>query len=305
MTNIPTDLLRTLLAVVDLRSYTKAANSLGITQPAVSAQIKRLQQLVGTDLFERNGQGVFLTARGERVVARARRLLALNDEIVGLGAATTRSDLIVRIGTPSDFVASVLPNVLGRFRRDHPDIRFVVRSEPYDLLLRQMHMGEIDLLFGLSTTRPNDARHCETQEAVWVTGNPNAEIEPGRPVPLVSRGEPYVYHRHAVKTLRGAGLDYEQAFLGSTMRSLSNAVIAGLGYGITIRRRADAVGLTVWDNGPLPKPAALHSAVYVRDGGAREIYEPLADQVAAILHGSLDTQQRAFSGRGVASSSAA
>ena len=74
MTNIPTDLLRTLVAVVDLRSYTKAANSLGVTQPAVSAQIKRLQQLIGADVFERGGQGVALTSRGERVVARKHRL---------------------------------------------------------------------------------------------------------------------------------------------------------------------------------------------------------------------------------------
>jgi len=52
MTNIPTELLRTLVAVVDLRSFTKAAQSLGVTQPAVSAQIKRLQSLLGSDLLD-------------------------------------------------------------------------------------------------------------------------------------------------------------------------------------------------------------------------------------------------------------
>ena len=232
MTNIPTDLLRTLVAVVDLRSYTKAANSLGVTQPAVSAQIKRLQQLIGADLFERNGQGVGLTPRGDRVVARARRLLSLNDEIVGLGAMALRSDLIVRIGTPSDFVASVLPAILGRFREAQPDVRFVVRADDYDPLLRQLHMGEIDVLFGLSPMRPHDARHCEAQEMVWLCGDDVPELEPGRPVPLVSCGEPCVYHRHAVKTLRAAGLDYEQVFLGPTMRSLGNAVAAGMGYAV-------------------------------------------------------------------------
>jgi DNA-binding transcriptional LysR family regulator len=298
MTNIPTDLLRTLVAVVDLRSYTKAANSLGVTQPAVSAQIKRLQQLVGADLFERSGQGVTLTPRGERVVARARRLLTLNDEIVGLGATTMRTDLLVRIGTPSEFVASLLPGIFGRFRVAHPDVRFIVRSEGYDVLLRQLHMGEIDLLFGLSPMRPHDARHCEPQEIVWVGPGGDAVLEQGRPVPLVSCGEPCVYHRHAVKTLRTAGLDYEQIFLGPTMRSLGNAVAAGLGYTIATRRRADAVGLRVWDDGPLPKPAPLHSAVYVREGGTREIYEQLADQVAAVIHGPPEAQARAYSAFG-------
>ena len=61
MINIPTELLRTLLAVVDLRSFTKAAQSLGVTQPAVSAQIKRLQGLVGADLLDKSAPGVTLT----------------------------------------------------------------------------------------------------------------------------------------------------------------------------------------------------------------------------------------------------
>ena len=61
MTNIPTELLRTLVAVVELRSFTKAARSLGVTQPAVSAQIKRLQGLLGTELLDKSAPGVTLT----------------------------------------------------------------------------------------------------------------------------------------------------------------------------------------------------------------------------------------------------
>ena len=298
MTNIPTDLLRTLVAVVDLRSYTKAANSLGVTQPAVSAQIKRLQQLIGADLFERGGQGVALTSRGERVVARSRRLLSLNDEIVGLGAASVRTDLMVRIGTSSDFVASVIPAILARFRAQHPDVRFVLRADFHEPLLRQLHAGDIDVLVGLSLTRPPDARHAEPQEMLWTRGGVAFEIDAGRPIPLVSCGEPCTYHRHAVKTLRGAGLEYEQVFIGAGMQSINNAVASGLGTTVCSRRRASVLDLTEWVDGPLPKPAPLHSAVYVREGGSRDVYEQLADQIAAVIHGPYEVQARVYAASG-------
>ncbi|HTQ82369.1 MAG TPA: LysR family transcriptional regulator, partial [Pseudolabrys sp.] len=120
MTNIPTDLLRTLITVVDLRSFTKAAASLGVTQPAVSAQIKRLQLLIGSDLLDRSAPGVSLTQQGEMVVDYARRLLSLNDQIVNLGP---QPELVIRIGTPSDYVASVLTGTLARLRNEWPDVR--------------------------------------------------------------------------------------------------------------------------------------------------------------------------------------
>lgn len=82
MLNIPTELLRALVSVVDMRSFTKAAQSLGVTQPAVSAQIKRLQYLLGYEVLDKSAPGVSLTPRGEIVANNARRLLAINDDIV-------------------------------------------------------------------------------------------------------------------------------------------------------------------------------------------------------------------------------
>ncbi len=105
MTNIPTDLLRTFVAVVDLRSFTKAAAKLGVTQPAVSAQIKRLQTLLGGELFDRSIQGISLTPQGELVVSYARRLLSINDQIVHIGDGGPRPELVIRVGTPSEYIA--------------------------------------------------------------------------------------------------------------------------------------------------------------------------------------------------------
>src|SRR5215813_15291723 len=104
-TNIPTDLLRTLVAVVDLRSFTKAAQSLGVTQPAVSAQIKRLQGMLGADLLDKSAPGVSLTSSGELVVNYARRLLSINDQILDIAGPRPAAKKI-RVGVTGDFTSS-------------------------------------------------------------------------------------------------------------------------------------------------------------------------------------------------------
>lgn len=286
MTNIPTDLLRTLVAVVDLRSYTKAAAFLGVTQPAVSAQIKRLQFLLGADLFDRGVQRVSLTPHGQSVVSQARRLLSINDQIMALGSRgnESKSELLIRIGTPSDFIASYLPDTLARFRARWPDVRFSVRTQPYDPLVRQLHGGEIDVMVAQTMAPPHDARHLVEQEVVWAR-SPNMRIDSSEPVPLVSGGETSIYRRLAVQMLREAGLHWEDVFTSPSMYSLSNAVRAGLGVMPITRRRAREVGMPVWDDTPLPVMPPVYSGIYVREGGDRATYEQLADEIADMLFG--------------------
>lgn len=282
MTNIPTDLLRTFVAVVDLRSFTKAAQSLGVTQPAVSSHIKRLQELLGDELFDRSSQGVSLTPHGDVVVSYARRLLSINDQIVQFVDTGPRPELMVRVGTSSDFVASALPDILARFREIWPDVRFSVRTDYYDVLVRDLRSGGLDIFIGLSMTPPPDARHCRAEEVVWVRGV-TTRLDPHQPVPLVTYGEPCVCHRLAVTALKSAGLDWEDVFTGPSMSSLDSAIAAGLGVMAVTRRRANDTGMLIWEDAPLPKLPDLYSGVYLREGGARSAYEQLADEIAAVL----------------------
>jgi len=285
MTNIPTDLLRTLIAVVDLRSFTKAAAKLGITQPAVSAQIKRLQFLLGGELFDRSVQGISLTTQGEMVVTYARRLLAINDQIVHIGIHGPRPELAIRIGTPSEYIAALLPGIFARFRERWPDVRFAVSRDFFDPLARQLRDGDIDLMIGLSMAPPHDARHSLAQEVVWVRGA-TTHLDPEQPVPLVSYGESCVYHQLAVHALQATGLEWEDTFTGPSVTSLSSAIAAGLGVMAITRRRATRVGMMIWEDAPLPKLPNLYSGIYVREGGAHTIYEQLADDIAAVFYDS-------------------
>src|SRR6201991_788616 len=144
MTNIPTDLLRTLVAVVDLRSFTKAAQSLGVTQPAVSAQIKRLQGLLGSDLLDKSAPGVSLTSSGELVVNYARRLLSINDQILDIAGPKLEAKTI-RIGATGDITAAAVGAGIGQIRMTQPDLQFHVYVAKVDQLLRDLREGVTDL----------------------------------------------------------------------------------------------------------------------------------------------------------------
>ena len=117
---------------------------------------------------------------------------------------------------------------------------------------------------------------------VWARGV-TTRLDPHRPVPLVTYGEPCVYHRLAVTALKSAGLDWEDVFTGPSMSSLDGAIAAGLGVMAVTRRRANDIGLLIWEDAPLPKLPDLYSGIYLREGGARAAYEQLADDIAAVL----------------------
>jgi DNA-binding transcriptional LysR family regulator len=285
MTNIPTDLLRTLVAVVDLRSFTKAAVSLGLTQPAVSAQIKRLQFLLGGDLLDRSVQGISLTAHGEVVLSYARRLLSINDQIVHLGGAAPRTELMIRIGSSSDYAASVLPGALAQFRERWPEVRFSVQTAYYEPLVRELRSGDLDLVVGLSLRPAPDAHKEWVEEVVWVRGA-KTYLDRERPVPLVTYGDPYAFHQLAITALKAVGMQWETVFTGPSITSLAGAVTAGLGVMPITRRVARAFGMIVWEDAPLPKLPDLHCGILLREGGARAAYEQLADQITARLQGA-------------------
>lgn len=91
MVNVPTDLVRTFVLLTESRSFTRTAKSLKVTQPAVSSQVKKLQQLLGFRLLSRSAPGFQLSSEGVRFLPLARQMLAANDDL--LSAATNSGQL--------------------------------------------------------------------------------------------------------------------------------------------------------------------------------------------------------------------
>lgn len=281
MTTVPTELLRTLVAVVDLRSFTKAAHSLGVTQPAVSAQIKRLQVLLGNDLFDKSAPGVALTEKGELIVNYARRLLTINDRILHLGVPRSMEPPL-RIGVPGDFAGTTLPSILAAFHARHRHLRFQIRGDNSENLLRDLRQGHLDLAVAVTTDGPAlDARHHWREEVVWVRGA-TPDFGPGVPVPLATLGDGCVLHRLATAALSHAGRDYDTVFATFSQAALLTAVSAGVGVALLPSRSVPA-DLALRDSGALPKSSDLWCGIYLRDGIDCELLEELADTMADAL----------------------
>jgi DNA-binding transcriptional LysR family regulator len=277
MLNVPTDLLRTLTTVVDLSSFTKAAKALGITQPAVSAQIKRLQSLLGYDLLDKRAPGVILTPRGEFVVNQARRLLSINDDILR-STSGGRISKTLRVGIPGDYAGSRVPEKLARFRLRWPTINFIVSSGSSEQLLRDLAQGDLDVAMAVTETPPPviEPRHTWMREAVWVA-SPATRIDQKGPIPLVCYGEDCASQRVAVAALRQAGRTCEFVYTSRSLVSLAAAVQAGFGVMAMPRGRASKKGLVVWEGPPLPKLPELYCGIYVREGGTSAEINDLAD----------------------------
>ena len=119
--NLDIGTLRTLVSVVDLAGVTKAANKLNLTQSTVSMQLKRLEETLGRPLVVRDGRVMRATSQGEQLVSYARKLLAMNDEIVD---RLTNSDSAgeLRFGIPHDIVEPHIPGLLKKFVHRYPKV---------------------------------------------------------------------------------------------------------------------------------------------------------------------------------------
>ena len=138
------DVLRTFCTGVELGSFARAADKLGRSSSAVSAQLKKLESQCGTPLLRKSGRGLVLTEAGETLRGYALRLLELNDRAV---AAVRGSELrgLVRLGLQEDLGESVLPHVLGQFARAHPHVRIEASVARSDELRERIALGQFDL----------------------------------------------------------------------------------------------------------------------------------------------------------------
>src|SRR5512134_1194465 len=138
--------LRYLVALADERHFGKAAERCFVSQPTLSAQVRKLEEYLGVPLVERQPKRVALTPTGEKIVQRARLLLQEADAIVEL-ARTDRDPLAgpLKLALIPTVGPYLLPHVVGRLRKELPRLKLMLYEYQTEPLLEKLRAGELDL----------------------------------------------------------------------------------------------------------------------------------------------------------------
>jgi len=284
------DLLRSFALIAEEQSFTRAAERVGRTQSAVSLQVKRLEDIVGHRVFVRGkGGAVQLTPQGQNLLARARELMALNDEIVG-SLRTQPKQIEVRLGLPEDYTGLDVPKMLAGFSEAFPGVAVEVFGAPSCALVPLLKAGELDLMVCEDGVEPRRWPVVELWRGRlhWITSVSHlAHQQDPLPLSLSPGNCPWrpawldecQWRGAAIRALDNAGRRYKIVSTSPNLASQQASVQAGLAVMVsTVPRLPKGLRPCTQSDGlpELPETRVLLLK-------AKDPRQPLTDQFAAHL----------------------
>ena len=231
---LDTESLRTFREVVAQGGFSAAARVLGITQPAVSLKIRRLEERLGMSLIRRDGHSLNLTDHGRDLLAHAEFIVEAHDRAVD---DMQRSELsgVICLGCNVDLAPSGMAEVAARFMRTHPETELAIYAQGSEALGEMLDNGEIDLaLMQLvavdGNVRPTD--ELGRREDLHVVQGLAADFTDADPVPLISCGPHGLYDPYLAALLDAAARRYRVTLRWADVRGVQRAIESGLGVGI-------------------------------------------------------------------------
>ena len=279
--NIDTSLLRSFVAVAETGSMTTAAKQLHLTQAAVSQQIKRLEELFDRQLFDREQRRLALTSSGGMLLAKAPRLLAMNDEI---WATMTAPEFVgeVRLGVPGDIISAYIPPILKSFDKAWPDVRVFIAAGVTVDLQEQLKNGDIDLCL---TTEQNPKKGGEKllrEPLVWV-GAPNGTAYLRDPLPVALGDQSCIFRNAVLERLAKEGRNWRSVCDTSAMQPLYVSVEADLGVTALLASSVPPNLVVLGPEADLPRLPDFHICLYLPRAGSTEIADELARHIRSAL----------------------
>ena len=280
METLDPDLLRTFLAFVDSGSLAHAAASVGRSPSAVTAQMQRLEEIVGEPLLAPQGRGRGLTPAGGDLVGHARRILAVHRE-AWLALKGARAAGRVAIGTTQDFADSGLPDLLRAFAVSHPRVRIELRVGRSAELAQALQSGGLDLAIVMRQAAVPDEVVVLREPMIWLCSQKGlASRQEELPLALL---DPYCGFREAaLDALDTAGRRYRIAAGSASLAGLRTAVNAGVALTLRTARLAHSGIVEAPRELGLPQVPMAEFAIRLRTGA-----DGSAADLATLLSGSL------------------
>ena len=223
-------LLRTFVAIVDTGGLTSAGRRVGRSQPAITHQIRRLEEGLGRPVFGCDRRRLSLTRDGEALLEYARAMLRLNDEVRARFSAPDVAGHVT-LGTPDLYAAYLLPEVLADFSRSFPNVEIQLRCTRSIHLHAALEREELDI--ALMTNQPEfkGGEIIRREPIVWVAGA-QGEPELANPLPLAMLPQGSVYRHIALEALSAAGRQWSIRSICDSIAGLQAAVFAGLAVAV-------------------------------------------------------------------------
>jgi LysR family transcriptional regulator, hydrogen peroxide-inducible genes activator len=279
--------LRYLVAVADTRHFGRAADKCFVSQPTLSAQLKKLEDYLGVQLIERQPKNVSLTEAGEQIVSRARRMLEASEEVVTLARAH-RDPLAgrLRVALLPTIGPYLLPRVSQPIRKGLPRLELRLYEYQTEQILERLESGEIDL--GILAL-PVDAEGFETRELfteAFVVAMPDQHRLSKRDSVKVDElnGETLLLLDQALEVCSRVDLHEKQDFRATSLETLRQMVATGAGVTLLPELASrgaygNAKGVTIR---PFTRPAPSRQVGAVwRKTSARRV---AVDAICKIIH---------------------
>ncbi len=290
MRNLDITTLRSFVAVAESGGVTRAAGFLHLTQSAVSMQLKRLEELLGLDLLDRSGRTIALTSSGEQLLVYARRMVALNDEVI-----TRLTDQAyegeITLGVPHDIVYPAIPRVLKQFHAAYPRVKVQLESS-YTLWLKdQFAKGACDLILTTEVTTDTGGEELCTKPLTWV-GAPGGSAWRQRPLKLAF-GRQCTFRPRVVERLDDAEIPWDVVVETESDRTIEATVSADLAVHTMIEGTEPPHLDRIDHGGALPDLPAQKINLYGAGGATGEVHQALVDMLRRAFSGTDMMQLRA------------
>jgi len=221
---VDTELLKTLVAIVDHGSFQRAAMQTFRTPSAISMQMKRLEEQVGTELFCKQGRDQVLTEDGQQLVHYARRILQLQESALQ-SIKGPQQGALLNFGCPNDYVANLLLVIMSVMEAMQPNIRFRVRTGTSAELRELMDKGEVDLALVTRTPNSDEGLTLFQDKGVWVAKK-GFDWQSYKPLPLALYESSCKFHSSAIDGLQKKGIDYRLYCVTDNLALIERLLVA-------------------------------------------------------------------------------